>query len=158
MGGVCGLNSETLQDSINHSLAADHRFVLLVGPPGCGKSRILRELKDVGIINVGKEVARDLMKIPQEDRAGKILEILGDLIDMITHPIVVLDNIELLLLPELKIDLWPALNSLSATKQLIVAWTGRVHGDEIQWGEPRVPGHLIMSLENCPASIVSMTG
>lgn len=152
------MNSETLQDSISHSLAADHRVVLLVGPPGCGKSRILRELKDVDIINISKELGRELMPLPRDERAGAALNLLVDLVNSLTHQVVVLDNIELLLLPELKIDLWPALEKLSAEKQLIVAWTGRIEGTQIKWGEPGVPGHLVMSLENCPANIVNVTG
>lgn len=152
------MNSETLQDSINHSLAADHRIVLLVGPPGCGKSRILRELRGVGTINVGKDLARDLAKIPKQERQEKVLDLLGELISTFVQPVVVLDNIELLLLPELKLDIWTALGALSQSKQLIVAWTGRVVGDQIQWGEPGVPGHLNLSLDNCPANIISMTG
>mgnify|MGYP000904610502 FL=1 len=152
------MNSETLQDSISHSLAADRRIVLLVGPPGCGKSRFLRELTDVGIVNVGKELARELVSIPREERSGKVLEILGDLVRTHVHPVVVLDNIELLFLPELKLDLWQVLEQLSAVKKLIVAWTGRVRGEQIQWGEPGVPGYLVLSLENCPAKIVKMTG
>lgn len=152
------MNSETLQDSIAHSLTADRRVVLLVGPPGSGKSRILRDLKDVDIINVGRELARELMPIPKEERAGVALGVLKDLIDTLAHPVVVLDNIELLLLPELKIDLWDALDRLSLSKKLVVAWTGRVEHDFIQWGDPGVPGHLLVSLENCPAALVSMTG
>jgi ABC-type cobalamin/Fe3+-siderophores transport system ATPase subunit len=152
------LETVTLQDSITHSLAADRRVVLLVGPPGCGKSRVLREFQDVGIVNVGKELARELIPHAKEKRSEMALELLGQLIDSHTHSIVVLDNIELLFMPELKIDLWPALEVLSANKKLIVAWTGRVAGDQIQWGDPGVPGFRVMSLENCPANIVNMTG
>jgi ABC-type lipoprotein export system ATPase subunit len=152
------LNTETLQDSITHSLSADRRVVLLVGPPGCGKSRLLREFTDVGIVNVGKELARELIPLPQEKRSELALEILGQLIDTHYYSTVVLDNIELLFMPELKIDFWSALETLSANKKLVVAWTGRVAGEQIQWGDPGVPGFRVMSLEHCPANIVSMTG
>ena len=80
------------------------------------------------------------------------------MIDTFAQPVVVLDNIELLLHPELELDLWSTLDVLSQSKQLIVAWTGRVLGDKIQWGEPGVPGHRTLNLDNCPASIMSMTG
>lgn len=156
-GGGCGLNPEKLQDNLTDSLLADHNLVLLVGPPGCGKSRKLRELPGVGIINVGKEVARELMPVPREERAGKVPEILKDLVESHAQSVVALDNIELLLLPELELDLWSNLDTLSLSKKLIVAWTGRVDGDKIEWGDPGVPGHLVLSLENYTAGIVSIT-
>lgn len=150
------MHSETLQDSITHSFAADRRVVLLVGPPGCGKSRFLRELPDVSIVNVGKELPRELIPIPGEERGEMAVTVLKELIANVAHTIVVLDNIGLLLNPRLNLDIWSVLDELSAAKRLIVAWTGRVDRDKIQWGEPGVPGHLVMSLDNCPASIVEM--
>lgn len=150
------MHSKTLQDSITHSFAADRRVVLLVGPPGCGKSRFLRELPDVSIVNVGKDLPRELIPIPEAERGEKAVAVLTELIANLAHPVVVLDNIGLLLNPRLNLDIWAVLDQLSAVKRLIVAWTGKVDGDKIQWGEPGVPGHLVMSLENCPASIVEM--
>lgn len=152
------MNLETLQDGITDSLNAGHSVVLLVGPPGCGKSRFLRELHQVGILDVGKELARELMAIPRKEWGEKSLQVMKSLLETFTHPVIALDNIEILLSPELNLDLWPALEKWSGTKQLVVAWTGRVDDQEIQWGDPGVPGHVIMNLENCPAKILSLTG
>lgn len=152
------MNIGALQDSIAHLLAAGHRVILLVGPPGSGKSRFLRDLKDVGIVNVGVELARELIPLSQTERPQRAVAALGELINTHSHATVVLDNVELLLRSELGLDLWAALATLSAEKQLIVAWTGRMHGDELYWAEPGFPGHRAISMENCPAAILSMTG
>lgn len=152
------MDSVTLQDSITHSLAAANRIVLLVGPPGCGKSRLLRDFRDVGIVDVGQELARELIPLADENRREMAADILKQLIDVHPYPVVILDNIELLLRPELNLDLWSVLEYSSGEKKLIVAWTGHVAGDEIQWGHPGVPGHRVLSMEKCPASVISITG
>ena len=70
------MNSETLQDSITHSLSADRRIMLLLARRTAVKAGC-SEFRGVGLVNVDKELARDLAKIPQE-RKDKVLDLLGN--------------------------------------------------------------------------------
>jgi len=109
------------------------RLVLVVGPPGSGKSTALRRVADEhkwATINLSLNLAELMLELPVQQRPARALELMRRLLDERESDVVCLDNIELLFEPSLQLDPLGLLQSLSKQKTLVVAWPGRVTTDD----------------------------
>lgn len=133
-----------------------NRLVIIVGPPGSGKSRLLRQLEDTEYINLSQELAKALLPKPQEDRALYVNESLWEIVASRSKLVLALDNIELLFLPELHTNPLGAFEGLSRNRTLVVAWTGSYDGRQLSWAEPGHPEYRVYDNKNCPGIIVKL--
>lgn len=133
-----------------------NRIVLVVGPPGSGKSRLLRQLDDTHIINLSKELSKELMLVPKGERTFHVQDMLREIVSSAPTPVIVFDNIELLFSPDLQIDPLRAFENLSRNKTLVVAWTGSFNGKQLTWAEPGHPEYRVYDDRSCPDSIVKL--
>jgi ABC-type thiamine transport system ATPase subunit len=109
------------------------RLVLIVGPPGSGKSSVLRdaaEQRGWSVTNLGLELAQRMLELPVQQRPARVLDTISAILDELNSDVACLDNIELLFEPSLQLDPMGLLQSLSRQKTLVVAWPGRTLGDE----------------------------
>jgi ABC-type polar amino acid transport system ATPase subunit len=125
----------TLQKDIEVASNQYNRLVIIVGPPGSGKSRLLRQLEDSEFINLSQELAKALLPKPQEDRALYVNEALWDIVSLRSKQVLALDNIELLFHPELRTNPLGAFERLSRNRTLVVAWTGSYDGRQLSWAD-----------------------
>ena len=133
-----------------------YRLLIIVGPPGSGKSRLLRQLDNVSYIHLSLELAKQLIIFPKEDRALHINDVLSEIISTNEQQVIVLDNIELLFLPELRLNPLRALEHLSRNKTLVVAWTGSYNDRRLAWAEPGHPEYRVYDDKSCPGIIVKL--
>lgn len=147
----------TFQERIDVASNQYNRLVIFVGPHGSGKSRLLRQLENAEYINLSQELAQALVSIPKEDRALAVNDALHDIVTSRDKQLLVLDNIEMLFLPELQTNPLMAFGPLSRNKTLIVAWTGSYDGKRLSWAEPGHPEHKIYDDKSCPGIIVKLT-
>lgn len=147
-----------LQKYVQEAENLYNRLVLVVGPPGSGKSKLLRQLEGVKIVNINKELTRELVNIPQEDMSIKTQELLSQIVSSYSEQVLVLDNIELLFLPDLELDPLKAFEHLSRNKTLVVAWTGHFDGNKLVWAEPDHPEYRVYTDKSCPDKIVQLIG
>lgn len=146
----------TLHKHIDSASNQYNQLVILVGPPGSGISRLLRQLDNVSYIHLSLELAKQLMIFPKEDRALHINDVLSEIISTNEQQVIVLDNIELLFLPELRLNPLRALEHLSRNKTLVVAWTGSYDNHRLSWAEPDHPEYRVYDDQSCPGIIVKL--
>ncbi|HZU11441.1 MAG TPA: BREX-3 system P-loop-containing protein BrxF [Chloroflexota bacterium] len=115
-----------------------YRLVLVVGPSGAGKTGILRELAgETGapFVNVNLELAGALEGLTGEERALRAPQILDDLLPA-GAPLVLLDNLEMLFYPDLRLDPMAALKRLARHRTVVAAWTGHRTGERLSYASP----------------------
>jgi len=133
---------QQLLDAIVQVTALYNRLALVVGPLGAGKTVALRgfaEFRGTPVINVNLEMSRALLEVPRAQRSVTAPRVLKELVEATPGDTVVLDNIEILFAPDLKLDPLRALRQLSRDRTLVASWNGRVEGDRLLYAEPSHP-------------------
>ena len=116
-----------------------YRLLLLVGPSGKGKTKLLHAVRDqrgVPYLNVNAALSERLLEHPKSQRPLEVLPILQQLISEHPSDILLLDNIELLFDPDLRQDPLRCLQALSRNRSLIVAWNGEYRDGVLTYAEP----------------------
>ncbi len=132
---------EALKQQISEVSLREEKLVILVGRPGSGKSRILRGLAHNNYLDLSKELAKQLLPVPREKRPAQVPALLQELINSREEPVLIIDNIEILFLPEVDLEPLKMLAKLSRSKTLVVAWVGEYDGLQLSWSEPGRPGY-----------------
>ncbi len=118
-----------------------HRLVLIVGPPGSGKTTILNTIsKELGkdIINVNLELSERLLEMTAKKRLSKISWIFDKILGP-NKTTRILDNIEILFDVELKQDPLKLLQKSSRNRTIIASWSGKVKNEKLIYAEPGHP-------------------
>lgn len=114
------------------------KLILLVSPSGTGKTVILREVskrEDIPYINVNLELSRKLLGVEVKQRYRKVQRLLGEIIESRTPRAVILDNIEMLFEPSLRLDVLGCLKQLSRRQVIVAAWNG-VYENGLTYASP----------------------
>ena len=131
-----------------------HRFVLVVGPAGAGKTPLLKELcrrHDFPYLNVNLALSQRLLSLTSKERPLRVRRLLAEAIDEHPQDTIALDNIELLFDPTLHQDPLVLLQGLSRNKTLIAAWGGTYQDSILTYAEP---GHAEYRRYERPTVIV----
>jgi hypothetical protein len=140
---VCKLRQPApIADQVQEAERLYHRLVLVVGPPGSGKTASLRAAAAAGgwpLLNVNLALCERLLELPRRQRPIRVARVLGDLIESQTAPVVALDNLEVVFDPELKLNPLSLLQGLSRNVTLVVSWPGSYDGETLFYAEPGHP-------------------
>jgi len=118
---------------------AYYRLLLLVGPSGKGKTKLLHALRDqknFPYLNINAALSQRLLDYPKPQRPLEVLPILQDVLSEQTSDILLLDNTELLFDPDLRLDPLRCLQFLSRNRSLVVAWNGKYRDGMLTYAEP----------------------
>jgi len=119
-----------------------NRLVLLVGPPGSGRTAALRVLADaekVPVLNVGAEISRRLLDLTERQRILQLPKMLEDAVAGLPGELTVLDNTEVLFNPILKQDPLRLLQGMSRDRTIVASWLGNADSGQLTYAAPEHP-------------------
>lgn len=126
---------QELKERVTGSAGAYHRLVLLVGPPGSGKTEVLRAFaveSGVPVVNVNLDLSARMLDLTERQRRLQIPTLLESLLDP-SAPFVALDNTELIFDPGLQQDPLRLLQGLSRNRTVVATWSGAAVGGHLQY-------------------------
>ena len=99
----------------------DEKLLILIGGPGSGKSKLIREL-----------TFQDGWKIcDRADRPEKAISLISTAIHRLNARVVMIDNVEFLFAPILNLNPVQMLKDLSKECPIIVSWRGSLEGNTL---------------------------
>ena len=114
--------------------SAEH-LVLLVGRPGSGKSKLLRELSTIRgwqYVNCRAFLTEELLEMVPKVRAAEAPGLIMKTLDTLKADVIVLDDMQALFAPVLQVDPLQLLKQLGRKFSLVAAWPGEFDGDRLK--------------------------
>ena len=111
-----------------------YRLVLVVAPPGGGKTRVLHELHEriaAPLLDVNLELSRRMLDHNERQRALQMPRLFANILAECPDELVLLDNTEILFDASLKQDPLRLLQGVARSKTVVAAWSGSVDNEHI---------------------------
>jgi hypothetical protein len=156
---MAGTQAHQVAEAVRQVDGMYHQLVVLVGPPGSGKTATLKGLESTkgwNRFSVNQQLSEALLELTPKQRKVRLPSVLRTIIADVDSGVVLLDNIEMLFHPEFDQDPLRLLQGLSRNRTVVVAWPGTGDRHHLSYA---VPEHGEWKrYENPDALLVTATG
>lgn len=131
-----------IEETIELARGLYYQLVIVAGPSHSGKTGALRDLQQKHgwpLLNMNLRLSERLLELTTRQRALRVAGIVGDLTQAHATGTVLLDNIEMLFLPDLKQNPIRLLQSLSRNRLIVAAWRGAHTGSSLTYASADHP-------------------
>ena len=128
---------DQLYELVEESKNNYFQLVLVVGRAGTNKTKLLKHYchtHGFSITNLSLELSSRLLELSSRSRALRASSIFTEIINQNEFPIV-LDNIEVLFLNDLKLNPLSLLQNLSRNGPIIASWPGYIDNSKLYYAE-----------------------
>jgi hypothetical protein len=132
----------SLAEAVAVAAGRYHRLIYLVGSNANDRSALLHAFArdtSAALINVSIVVSESLLPLPRVDRVRDVGVLLDRLIRESGSHVVCLNHIEVLFIPELRVDVLGRLQQLARNQTLIVNWPGTWSSGTLTYAETGHP-------------------
>lgn len=115
-----------------------NRLFLIVGNFNTGKTKLLKNLSEsltLPVVNLNYELSKKMNSLSAKERALEAQTLFEEVIEAQGSSIVLLDNIELLFDPELKLNPLVAMKKVSKNITVVSTWLGYVKDKYLLYAE-----------------------
>ena len=116
---------QQLIESVHEASRRSEKLVLLVGSPGSGKSKILRELSTMRgwkYVEARVLLTDEILEMAPKSRAQQAHILMGDALSALGGEVILLDDAEVLFAPVLNLEPLALIRQISRKHTLVVGW------------------------------------
>ncbi len=134
--------TKSLNQAIRDAGQRYHRLVLLIGASGAGKTGFLRSLagsEGHAYMNVNLLLSQRMVELTRAQRARQADRLMKELVGSQSTEVVLVDNLEILFDPSLKIDPLALLQGVSRNQTILASWSGAYVEGTLTYAKPDHP-------------------
>ena len=130
---------EKLDRIVDDISGINTKLILLIGPPGSGKSNLLGQLAErrrASVMNVSAALGRELLTVPSKRRHLQAADMLKGLADEFFYEgLLLMDNIELLFDRTLQLSPLDLLKRQAHVRRVLAVWPGELREDRLSYAK-----------------------
>ena len=131
------------QTKITQANQQYHRLILILNHDTRVKSDVFNKIAEqlsLGYINLGLELSQRLLNLTERQRTLRLSQVVEQIINKFSKETpVILDHIEILFDPSLKVDPLRLIRGLSRDQTLIAVWKGHITNGYLTYAIPEHP-------------------
>lgn len=142
---------EKLDRIVDDISSINTKLILLIGPPGSGKSNLLGQLaerRQASVLSVSSALGRELLTVPSNRRHLQAADLLNGLADgFVCQGLLLLDNMELLFDRTLQLSPLDLLRRQAHVRRVIAVWPGELREGRLSYAKTGHPEHQDYGVE-----------